>query len=290
MRRSWQDAVRARGCWPGCRSPSGRCSWPACRPRCWRAAPARRWSCCTAPGEFAAAVVAGDPGPGDDPPGGRPRSAGPRRLELVDDRLDADRVLAWLGELIERTCAVAAGAGGARARGRHRGPLRRRPTAIGSPGWCWWTRSAWPSSSPAPSFGLALHRFLEEPTEHTRDGLFRQCFVDLDRLRAQMGERWEPLAAYALDRARTPSQQAALEALMAEFGMPAIPPRTWPGSPCPPRMIWGRHDLQVAAARRRDGERPLRLAAAGDRATPVTTRPWNSPRRSWRRCIRCWRP
>jgi hypothetical protein len=46
--------------------------------------------------------------------------------------------------------------------------------------------------------------------------------VDLDRLRGQMGEGWEPLAAYALDRVRTPDQQAALGTLMADFGMPAL--------------------------------------------------------------------
>jgi hypothetical protein len=33
----------------------------------------------------------------------------------------------------------------------------------------------------------------------------RQCSYDLDGLREEMGERWEPFQAYALDRVRTPS-------------------------------------------------------------------------------------
>jgi pimeloyl-ACP methyl ester carboxylesterase len=98
---------------------------------------------------------------------------------------------------------------------------------------------------PAPSFGLALNRFMERPTEDTRDGLFRQCFVDLDRLRAQLAERWQPLAAYALDRAWAPGQQAALGMLMPHFGFPAIPPEHLARITVPTTLIWGRHDLQV---------------------------------------------
>jgi hypothetical protein len=67
---------------------------------------------------------------------------------------------------------------------------------------------------PAPAFGLALHQFLQQPTEATRDGVFRQCFVDLDGLRRQVGERWELLATYVLERARTPGMTAALGSLM----------------------------------------------------------------------------
>jgi pimeloyl-ACP methyl ester carboxylesterase len=98
---------------------------------------------------------------------------------------------------------------------------------------------------PAPSFGLALHRFMEQPTEHTRDGLFEQCFVDPDGLRQQLGQHWEPLAAYALDRARTPGMQAALGSLMPQLGLPAILPADLARIAVPTTVIWGRHDLQV---------------------------------------------
>jgi pimeloyl-ACP methyl ester carboxylesterase len=158
----------------------------------------------------------------------------------VDGELDAGRVLGWLAELIGGTCPsppvlVGHGLGGAIAARFAAGHGERIAglvlvDAFGLAGF-----------EPAPSFGLALHQFLAAPTELTRDSLFGQCFVDLDRLRAQVGERWEPLAAYALDRARTPGQQSALGALMPEFAGPADLTRI----AVPTTMIWGRHDLQV---------------------------------------------
>ena len=58
-----------------------------------------------------------------------------------------------------------------------------------------------------------------------------------------MGERWEPFEAYNLDRARTPAVQAALGALMEQFGMPAIPAAELARIASRPTLIWGRHDL-----------------------------------------------
>jgi pimeloyl-ACP methyl ester carboxylesterase len=164
--------------------------------------------------------------------------------QMVEGRLDADRVLGWLGELIERTCpapptVVGHGLGGAIAArfAIEHGDRLAGLVLVDTMGLA--------SFEPAPAFGLALHRFLERPTEDTRDGLFQQCFVDLDGLRRQLGARWEPLAAYALDRARTPSQQAALEVLMPQFGMPAIPSADLARISVATSLIWGRHDLQV---------------------------------------------
>jgi pimeloyl-ACP methyl ester carboxylesterase len=182
----------------------------------------------------------------------------------VDGELDAGRVLTWLGDLIGRTCAsppvvVGHGLGGAvaaRFAAAH-GDRIDRLVLVDAFGL--------EPFAPAPSFGAALHQFLGGPTEQTRDGLFRQCFVDLDRLRAQVGERWAPLAAYALDRARTPEQQSALGALMPGFGGPADLARI----AVPTTMIWGRHDLQVPlsvaeAARARFGWPLHVIADAGD--------------------------
>jgi pimeloyl-ACP methyl ester carboxylesterase len=158
----------------------------------------------------------------------------------VDGELEPGRVLRWLGELIDRTCAsppvlVGHGLGGAIAAqfAADHGDRVDRLVLVDSLGLG--------PFEPAPSFGTAMHEFLREPTEQTRDGLFRQCFVDLDRVRAQVGELWEPVAAYALDRARTAGQQSALGALVAEFGGPADLARI----SVPTTMIWGRHDLQV---------------------------------------------
>ena len=73
-----------------------------------------------------------------------------------------------------------------------------------------------------------------------------------------MDERWEPFRPYNLDRARTPSVQAALGALMEQFGVPPIPPAELARIAVPTTLIWGRHDLATPAGGRRGRERPLR--------------------------------
>ena len=125
--------------------------------------------------------------------------------EVGEGPLDSDRVLAWLGELIERTCPsppilVGHGLGGAIAArlASDGGDRVGRLVLVDTFGLC--------PYEPAPAFGLALHLFLQQPTEATRDGVFRQCFLDLDGLRRQVGERWELLATYVLERARTPGR------------------------------------------------------------------------------------
>jgi pimeloyl-ACP methyl ester carboxylesterase len=164
--------------------------------------------------------------------------------EMADGQLDTDHVVAWLDALIEHTCPsppalVGHGLGGAiAARFAIAHPDRLSGLVLVD-------ALGLDRFEPAPSFGLALHRFMEQPTEHTRDGLFRQCFVDPDGLRQQLGQRWEPLAAYALDRARTPGIQAALGSLMPALGLTAIPPADLARIVVPTTMIWGRHDLQV---------------------------------------------
>lgn len=123
--------------------------------------------------------------------------------ELTGGPLAADRVLAWLGDLIEHTCTAPpmlvghalGGAIAARFAVDHGDRLRRLVLvdAFGlSP------------FEPAPDFGLALNDFLTDPSEHTHDQLWRFCAVDLDSLRHRMGGLWEPFRAYNVDRARRP--------------------------------------------------------------------------------------
>jgi pimeloyl-ACP methyl ester carboxylesterase len=95
---------------------------------------------------------------------------------------------------------------------------------------------------PAPEFGLALRQFLAQPTKATHEELWRHCAFDLDGLRRRMGERWELFEAYNLERANTPSVQAALATLMERLGMPAIPPADLTRIAVPTTLIWGRHD------------------------------------------------
>lgn len=171
--------------------------------------------------------------------------------EVTDGPLNADRVLAWLGELIAGTCVsppalvgqILGGAIAARF-ASDRGDRLSRLVLVNALGLG--------PFQPTPEFGLALTDFIAQPTEDTHDRLWRRCAFDLDGMRERMGESWEGLKAYNLDRARTPSLQPAQHSLMEQFGMPAIPPADLARIAVPTTLIWGRHDpatqLQVAEA------------------------------------------
>ncbi len=162
--------------------------------------------------------------------------------EVDDGRLDADRVSAWLGELIERTCAsppvlvghLVAGAMAARFAIDH-GDRLAQLVLVDTFGLA--------PFQPAPDFARALTEFFTRPSEDTHERLWRHCAHDLDRLRRQLGERWQPLEAYNLDRARTPSVMAAVHILMEQLGMPEIPSADLSRIAVPTTLIWGRHDM-----------------------------------------------
>lgn len=158
--------------------------------------------------------------------------------------LDRDRVLAWLDELIVRSCAsppvlvghLLGGAIAARFAVRH-GDRLDRLVLVDTCGLRWYR--------PTPGFGLAMVRFMTRPTERGRDRLFDRCFVDLNGVREQMGGDMELLEAYALDRARNPNLSAALRALMPRIGVPPIQSEDLARIQVPTALIWGRHDLQT---------------------------------------------
>lgn len=161
-----------------------------------------------------------------------------------DAPVDVERISAWLGELIERTCAsppVVVGhlLGGAIAlRFAIDNPARvSRLVLVDSYGLA--------PFRPALRFTLALIGFMVRPNARTQERVFRGCFVDLDGLRHEVGEQWEPLAAYALEQASTPGNKAVLRSLMPKLAMPAIPPAALARISVPTTLIWGRHDLQV---------------------------------------------
>jgi pimeloyl-ACP methyl ester carboxylesterase len=161
--------------------------------------------------------------------------------------LGADRMLAWLGELLEATCQappvlVGRGLGGALAArfAAGHGDRLGQLVLVGAFGMG--------PFDPAPAFGQAMRRFGQEPTEATRDVLFRQCFTDLDSLATKLGPRWTALADYALDRARGPDMAAALGGLMPELVLPAIPAADLDRIAVPTSLIWGRQDRQVPLA------------------------------------------
>ena len=165
--------------------------------------------------------------------------------------LGVDRVVAWLAELIERTCAsppvlVGHTLGGAIAArfASEDGERLSRLVLVDSLGLT--------SFEPAPAFGAALMGFLAQPTPETHDDLWQQCSFDLARLRQALGSRSDAMTAYNLELARTPAVAEAGGELMELFAMPAIPPEALGRIAVPTTVIWGRHDLAT----------PLRVAEA----------------------------
>jgi pimeloyl-ACP methyl ester carboxylesterase len=164
--------------------------------------------------------------------------------ELSGGPPDADAVLMWLDELIEQTCAVppvlvGKGPGGALAARFviEHGDRIDRLVLVDAHGL--------DRFRPAPVMALTFLGVLLRPTERGLERGFRNyCFVDLDRVRAELGERYEWMAAYALDRFRTPSVKAAMRSLMRQLAS-AIPPGDLDRIAVPTTLIWGRHDLGV---------------------------------------------
>jgi pimeloyl-ACP methyl ester carboxylesterase len=167
--------------------------------------------------------------------------------ETGDGALDASRVLAWLGALIERTCAtppvlVGQLLGGAIALrfAIERGGLLERLVLIDTFGLA--------PLRLAPAFGQALMRYQAEPGAATHEDLWRHCAFDLDRLRERMGGQWKAFEAYNVERAGAPATQAALQGLMQAFGFPAIAPQELERIEVSTSLVWGRHDMATPLA------------------------------------------
>jgi pimeloyl-ACP methyl ester carboxylesterase len=171
--------------------------------------------------------------------------------EVPDGPPDAARVLAWLGELIDRTCAAPPALAGAslgasiatRFAVAHPDRLSRL-VLVGAGGLG--------RFRPAPGLVVAMVGFIARPTQRTQQRFLRQVAVDPARVRALMGERWEASQAYNLDRARTPSVRAANRRMLRELGTKTIPPEDLARIAVPTSLIWGRHDrvmrLRIAEA------------------------------------------
>jgi pimeloyl-ACP methyl ester carboxylesterase len=158
------------------------------------------------------------------------------------DALDVDRVVAWLGVLVERTCTsppvlvghLLGGAIAARFAADH-GERLSRLVLVDTFGLV--------PFDPSPEFGSALMSFLAQPTADTHDGLWQRCSFDLDRLRRDLGPHWDTIETYNVDLATTPAVAEAGGKLMHLFAMPAIPPDVLGGIAVPTALIWGQHDL-----------------------------------------------
>jgi pimeloyl-ACP methyl ester carboxylesterase len=163
---------------------------------------------------------------------------------------DAARVLAWLGELLDRTCPVPpvlvgvslGGSIAARFAAAH-GDRLAGLVLVSMGGLVGKVRIP-------PAMLLALVRHGLRPTERSAMGMLRQVSVDVDRVRRRMGDRWAPFRAYSLELARTPSVREANRNLLRELGLRQLPPGEVARIDVPTSLIWGRQDrvMPLAAA------------------------------------------
>jgi len=161
--------------------------------------------------------------------------------------LDVERTMLWLSDLIDATCdeppilvgQLLGGAIAARFACSHGGRIGRLilVDAFGLAAF-----------DPEPAFGRALAAFGEAPSADTHDHLWSKCAFDLPRLQQRMGDEWERVKAYNLDRAFDATLAPAQHALMGHFGMEAIPEQQLSRISTPTSLIWGRHDLATSLA------------------------------------------
>ncbi|HUF29180.1 MAG TPA: alpha/beta fold hydrolase [Gemmatimonadaceae bacterium] len=159
--------------------------------------------------------------------------------------LDVERAMLWLSELIDATCddppilvgQILGGAIAARFACSH-GDRISTLVLVDALGLS--------EFEPDPAFGQALMAFSEAPSEQTHDHLWSKCAFDLARLQRRMGDDWERVKAYNLDRAADATLGPAQHALMGSFGLPAIPEEQLLQISVPTSLIWGRHDLATS--------------------------------------------
>lgn len=186
------------------------------------------------------------------------------------DSIDANAVMTWLKELIEVTCPtppvlvgqILGGAIAARFACEHSDRISRL-VLVDSLGLT--------DFQPAPEFGQALMAFIENPNSDTHDQLWNKCAHNLDQMRVSMGESWERVKAYNLDRASDARLGPIQHSLMGAFGMPAIPETELSRISVPTSLIWGEHDLATSLSVARQASEKYGwslqvIAGAGDDA------------------------
>lgn len=166
--------------------------------------------------------------------------------EMSDGAPGTESVMAWLDDLIRQTCTsppvlIGTSLGGtiaARFAALH-GDRLNGLVLVNAGGLAGPVR-------PAMAVLLALIRHSIWPTRRSSFRLLQGVSLDADRVRRQMGDRWEPFRDYLLDRSRTPSVRSANRRLLRELGFPRIPPEELARIRVPTTLIWGRHDRVMA--------------------------------------------
>jgi pimeloyl-ACP methyl ester carboxylesterase len=87
---------------------------------------------------------------------------------------------------------------------------------------------------------LVLYSIHRSPANFER--VIRYVVVDLGRVRADWGERWDALQAYDMDRTAQPSVRRADGQLLRRLNMPRIPADQLLRIDVPVALIWSRND------------------------------------------------
>lgn len=167
-----------------------------------------------------------------------------RSLE-VTGKLDAVHLVRWVDELIAATCDTPpalvghtlGGAIAARYAVTH-GERLAHLVLVDSMGLSWFR--------PSPRFAIPMVRFMARPTPESRDRLFDKCFADFDQVGERFGDTWDDLLDYALDRAQTDENDAALKSMVPRVGLRPIPAADRDRIPVPVTLVHGRDGLQVS--------------------------------------------
>ncbi|CAN5885419.1 hypothetical protein BH20ACT6_BH20ACT6_04750 [soil metagenome] len=156
-------------------------------------------------------------------------------------QLDRDQVFRWLDALLDECCDrppivvghILGGAVAARYAAARPNRLERL-VLVDSLGLA--------RFRPSPRFALGLVGFLARPTDRSHQRFMRQCLADDTTVRESMGDKWDALREYSLDRARDPEVKAAMKFFMSELGVPRIPITELEAITVPTSLVWGRHD------------------------------------------------
>lgn len=159
---------------------------------------------------------------------------------MPDRDPDGPTVMAWLSELIAKTCDTApalvgmslGGSIAARHAVDHSDRISR--LVLINPG----------SLGPRPPLRvlLPLIRHSARPSEKTGKRMASIVMLHPERGPQVFGERFAPFQTYMLDRARAPSVKKANRRLLRELGIPRIPDADLGRITTPTTLICGRHD------------------------------------------------
>jgi len=223
-------------------------------------------------------VVTGDPRRSRRPIA--PDLPGQGASEVSDGRLGADRVVTWLGELIEHTCLahpvvvgqLVGGAIAVRFVADHPDRVDRLVLVV---------PLGLAPFAPSPEFGAAITGFIARPSAETHDELRRRCVYDLDE-RQRIGATWEPLRPTTWIGHAAGACPPACRRCWTPSVCPRSHPMSWLACPSRPRCSGGAMTPSCHCR----SPRP-RVNGTGGRCTS-SSRPETSPpsKRRERSCVR----